>query len=102
MRDSAIEYADEIFSKMCKKFKSKKSVWTAFFKYLLKIERTDEAHELVKKSIQSLPSYKHINIMSKYAQIEYEFGNIEHARIVFGTLIENNPKRLDLLFVFID
>merc|ERR1712151_716071 len=102
MRDSAIKYADEMFNKMCKKFKTKKSVWIAHFKYLLKIGRKDSAHKLVKHSIQSLSSYKHISTMSKYAQIEYEYGSIEHARTVFDTLIENNPKRLDILYVFVD
>mmetsp|Transcript_18708 Transcript_18708/g.26359 ORF Transcript_18708/g.26359 Transcript_18708/m.26359 type:complete len:2041 (+) Transcript_18708:162-6284(+) len=97
-----IEKADDMFGRMCKLFKSKKSVWVAQNKYLLKNSRFDEAHESCKKSLSSLPTYKHINTMLKYAQQEYEFGTVERGRTIFEGLIEKNPKRLDIVFVYSD
>jgi len=99
---AAIKKADEMFAKMCKKFKSKKTVWIAYFKYLLKNGRHDEAHQLWKKSVTSLPSYKHIESMSKFAQLEYEYGSAARARTIFDALIDKHRKRMDLLFVYVD
>jgi rRNA biogenesis protein RRP5 len=98
----AIEKADEMFTTMCKKFRSKKAVWIAHFKYLLKNGRHDEAHKLWKRSIMSLPSHKHIETMKKFAQLEYEFGSAERARTIFDSLLTNYPKKLDLVRVYVD
>ncbi len=99
---TAINRADEMFTKMCKKFKSKKTVWIAYFRYLLKNGRHEEAHKVWKRSVKSLPDYKHIETMSKLAQLEYEYGSAERARTVFDELLDKNRKRMDLLFVYID
>ena len=100
--DTATSRADEMFKKMCKKFKSKKSVWIANFQYLLKGSRHEEAHALLKRSLQSLPTYKHVEVMSKFAQMEFELGSPERGRTIFNALLEKHPKRMDLLFVNID
>lgn len=94
--------ADDMFTKMCKKFKSKKTVWIAHFQYLLKGSRHEEAHALLKRSLQSLPNYKHVEVMSKFAQMEFELGSAERGRTIFNALLEKHPKRMDLLFVNID
>jgi rRNA biogenesis protein RRP5 len=99
---SVISKADEMFEKMCKKFRSKKTVWISHFRYLLKSGRHEEAHNLWKRSIKSLPEYKHVETMSKFAQLEYEHGSAERARTIFDALIDKHPKRMDLLFVYVD
>ncbi|KAL7554857.1 hypothetical protein ACHAWF_018571 [Thalassiosira exigua] len=100
--EAAASRADNMFTKMCKKFKSKKSVWLAHFKYLLKGSRHEEAHALLKRSLQSLPTYKHVEVMSKFAQMEFELGSPERGRTIFDALLQKHPKRMDLLFVNID
>ena len=98
----AVARADEMFSKMCKKFRSKKTVWIAHLKYLLKGGRHDEANALLKRALVSLPQYKHVESMSKFAELEYEHGSIERGRTIFSTLAEKNRKRLDLVLRHID
>jgi rRNA biogenesis protein RRP5 len=100
--DTATKRADEMFKKMCKKFKSKKQVWIAHFQYLLKGSRHEEAHALLKRSLQSLPEYKHVEVMQKFAQMEFELGSPERGRTIFNALLLKYPKRMDLLFVNID
>lgn len=100
--ETAFNRADEMFKKMCKKFKSKKSVWLAHFRFLLKSSRHEEAHALLKRSLQSLTSHKQVEVMSKYAQMEFELGSPERGRTIFNALLEKHPKRMDLLFVNID
>ena len=99
---SMIQKADEMFAKMCKKFKSKKTVWIANFRYLLKNGRHEEAHKLWKRSVISLPSHKHIESMSKFAQLEYEYGSAERARTIFDAILNKHVKRMDLIFVYVD
>lgn len=94
--------ADALFAKMCKKFKSKKQVWLAHLSYLLKQSRYQEAHALLKRAFLSLPPYKHAETMSRFAQLEFEFGSAERARTVYDGIILKYPKRLDLLFVYVD
>ena len=98
----SIVRADEMFNKMCKKFKSKKKVWIAHMAYLLKSGRHKEAHELSKRSLKSLPEYKHVETMARLAQLEFEYGSAERARTVFDGIILKHPKRLDLVFVYVD
>lgn len=100
--DTSIKRANDMFNKMCKKFKSKKSVWIAHFQFLLKGSRHEEAHALLKRSLQSLPTYKHVEVMNKFAQMEFELGSPERGRTIFNALLEKHPKRMDLLFVNID
>ena len=98
----SLSKADTMFARMCQKFKTKKKVWLAHVKYLLKLARHDEAHELLKRALMSLASYKHAETMSKFAQLEFEFGSPERARTVFDGILSKYPKRLDLFFVYLD
>jgi len=96
------EKANSMFLKMCKRFKSKKTVWLAYVKYQLKMGNHEEASNLLKRSLLSLPGYKHVEVVSKVAELEFELGSPERGRTLFNALLAKNRKRLDLLFVFID
>jgi rRNA biogenesis protein RRP5 len=98
----SIERADELFRKMCKKFKDKKQVWIAHVQYLLRSGRHEEAHALSKRALESLPSYKHVETMSKFAQLVFEYGTAERARTLFDGLLLKHQKRLDIFFVYVD
>jgi rRNA biogenesis protein RRP5 len=87
---------------MCSKFKSKKKVWLAHLGYLLKHSRHDEAHALLKRALLSLAPYKHAETMSRFAQLEFEFGSAERARTLFDGIISKYSKRLDLFFIYVD
>lgn len=99
---ATVERADKFFAKMSKKFKNKKTAWLAHAEYLLASQREDEAQELLKRALLSLPSYKHVETMSRFAQMMFEFSSPEKARTLFDGILAKNPKRLDLLFVYAD
>ena len=99
---SNADRAEQMYERMCKKFRSKKTVWVAHLTYLLKQGRHQEAHALLKRALLSLPSYKHVETMSKLAQLEFEHGSKERGRTVFDGILTKYPKRLDLLFVYVD
>jgi rRNA biogenesis protein RRP5 len=49
-----------------------------------------------------LKQYKHIETMSKFAQLVFQYGQADKARAVFDGLLTKNPKRLDLFVVYAD
>lgn len=98
----SVRKTDEMFSKMCKKFKDKKKVWVAHMEYMLKNQRHEEAYALSKRALLSLKPYKHVETISKFAQLVFEYGSAEKARTVFDGLLLKYPKRLDLFFVYAD
>jgi rRNA biogenesis protein RRP5 len=98
----SLERVNDMYSRMCKRFRDKKTVWLAHLAYLLKHGRQDEAYNLSKRALQSLPRYKHLEVMSKFAQLLFDYHSPDTARTVFDGLLVKYPKRLDLLFVYID
>lgn len=54
------------------------------------------------------PIFKHCNLSSgvdvitKFAQLEFRFGNTEKGRTMFDKILTSYPKRTDLWSIFID
>lgn len=99
---ASVQRADALFATMCKKHKSKKTVWLAHMQYLLKQSRDRDAHALMKRAMLSLSTHKHAEMMSKFAQMEFELGTPERGRTIFDGLLLKYNKRLDLFFVYLD
>ncbi|KAL7575713.1 hypothetical protein ACA910_011527 [Epithemia clementina (nom. ined.)] len=98
----AMQRMADVFARMCKKFRTKKSVWLANLKFLLSQHRTEDAFGLSKRALLSLPKYKHIWLLSHFALLLFEHKKLEQARAVFEGLLRENPKRADLLSLFMD
>ena len=60
------------------------------------------AKQLLTRSLQSLSKHKHIEVITKYGLTEYEYGSIDHGRVIFEELLANYPTRTDLWHVFVD
>jgi len=101
-QQEAIQNTDELFLQAVKKFKYKKTVWIAYFKYLIQNSRQEEAHNTLKQAIQCLPTYKHVQTVSKSAQLEYEYGSFLRGRLIFENLMDKYSKRVDLFFIWMD
>ena len=101
--DAAVcERADAFFATMCKKFKSKKSVWLAYLRFKLVGGNSDEALEVMKRSMLSLPEYKHVEVVGKVAGMEFELGSMERGRTLYDGLLLKNKKRFDLFNMYLD
>jgi len=60
------------------------------------------AKEQLARSMQSLSRHKHIEVISKYAMAEFEYGSPDRGRVVFEELLSNYPKRSDLWNLYVD
>jgi len=92
----------ELFKSLTSKFKTNKSVWIKFAIYLYRTDKPAEARDVLKRSLKCLPQRKHILTISKFAQLEYQFGQVEVARTMFEDLLSTYPKRIDIYIMYID
>lgn len=97
------EKVDELYKKMFKKFgPDNVQIWVNYASNLLDRKLNDQCHEVLAKALQSLPKRDHIEVVKKFAQLEYEKGEIEQGRSLFEGLVNDAPKRIDIWNVYID
>ena len=115
--------AEEHYKRTCKKFGFSSKVWTLFGEYYLKRGQLEEARKLLPRSLQSLEKRKRalssfsfgrflrqftdhefvdLKTISKFAQLEYKFGDAERGKTIFEGIVDSHPKRWDLWSIYID
>ncbi|THH28303.1 hypothetical protein EUX98_g5889 [Antrodiella citrinella] len=94
--------AQEQFTKTCKKFGQSSKVWTLFGEYYLKRGDLEAARKLLPRSLQSLEKRKHLKTISKFAYLEYKFGDAERGKTIFEGIVDSHPKRWDLWSIYLD
>ncbi|ETW34309.1 hypothetical protein PFTANZ_04989 [Plasmodium falciparum Tanzania (2000708)] len=86
-----------------KKFKYSKKIWSCYLQILHNTFKDEEyAHNILLKSLHSLPKKKHLNMIINAARFEYKYSNKERGKTYFEKLIQEYPKRSDLWFTYLD
>ncbi|CAL5400619.1 unnamed protein product [Camellia sinensis] len=88
------QLADELLSKMSKKFKHSCKVWLRRIQWLLK-QNQDEVQSVVKRAVLCLPRHKHIKFLSQAAILEFKCGVPDRGRSMFEGMLRDYPKRTD-------
>ncbi|VUG18531.1 RRP5 [Brettanomyces bruxellensis] len=97
------EEADSMFKVICKKFGyDHVIVWVAYGRFLIERSKPDEAHQVLAKALQVLTKRSHVEVVRKFAQLEFSEGDPEQGRSLFEGLLSDVPKRLDIWNVYID
>ncbi|KAG2733152.1 hypothetical protein G9P44_004142 [Scheffersomyces stipitis] len=94
--------AEELYKVMTKKFGKSISVWVQYGSFLLDRKLQEETHEVLAKALQTLPKRDHIEVVRKFAQLEFSKGDAEQGRSLFEGLVADAPKRIDLWNVYVD
>lgn len=94
--------AEKLYKVMTKKFGKNVAVWVHYGSYLLDRENHERAHETLARALQILPKRDHIEVVRKFAQLEFTKGDAEQGRSLFEGLVSDAPKRIDLWNVYID
>ena len=95
--------ADVAFEAACKKYRSHPDVWQAWLQ--ARMARRDDhagAKATLQRAVDALPRAKHVELLSKYAQLEFRHGAAERGRTVFDGILANYPKRVDIWSVYVD
>ncbi|CAL5397376.1 unnamed protein product [Camellia sinensis] len=95
------QLADELLSKMSKKFKHSCKVWLRRIQWLLK-QNQDEVQSVVKRAVLCLPRHKHIKFLSQAAIFEFKCGVPDRGRSMFEGMLRDYPKRTDLWSIYLD
>ena len=101
----SFQEADQLFQSMIKTFSFSPGVWLNYANFLYDcMSLPHRARDLLPRALQALPTHKHIEITSKFAQLEFRSsgGEAERGRTMFEGLLGSFPKRFDLWNVFLD
>ncbi|KAF7663388.1 hypothetical protein LDENG_00211330 [Lucifuga dentata] len=94
--------ADGLYKTMVKRFRQNKAVWLSYGTFLLQQGQSDAASALLQRAVKSLPSKESVDVIAKFAQLEFRYGDAEKGRTMFDKVLTSYPKRTDLWSVFID
>ncbi|XP_042312708.1 protein RRP5 homolog isoform X1 [Sceloporus undulatus] len=94
--------ADDLYNTILKRFRQEKCVWVKYATFLLKRGLVEAAHRLLPRALKCLPQKEHVDVISKLAQLEFQFGDPEHGKAIFENTLTTYPKRTDIWSVYID
>ncbi|KAM6203268.1 protein RRP5 homolog [Sarcoramphus papa] len=94
--------AEELYHTMLKRFRQEKSVWLKYTSFLLKQGQTEATHRLLERALKALPTKEHVDVISRFAQLEFRFGDPEHAKALFESTLSSYPKRTDIWSIYMD
>ncbi|KAL4002483.1 S1 RNA binding domain family protein [Acanthocheilonema viteae] len=98
-----IQETDDLLDDILKRFRHDDlDVWFIYGQHLLETKRSDAARNLMKKAINCLARKHHVTILSRFAQLEFKFGDIEQSKTIFENILNSYPKKTDVWTVYID
>uniref|UniRef100_A0AAQ4Q1H9 Protein RRP5 homolog n=1 Tax=Gasterosteus aculeatus aculeatus TaxID=481459 RepID=A0AAQ4Q1H9_GASAC len=94
--------AEGLYKTMVKRFRQNKAVWLSYGTFLLQQGQSDGATVLLQRALKSLPTKESVDVIAKFAQLEFRYGDPEKGRTMFDKVLTSYPKRTDLWSVFLD
>uniref|UniRef100_A0A4W5L588 Protein RRP5 homolog n=1 Tax=Hucho hucho TaxID=62062 RepID=A0A4W5L588_9TELE len=94
--------AEGLYKTMVKRFRQEKAVWLSYGTFLLQQGQSDAASALLQRAIKSLPNKDNVDLIAKFAQLEFRYGDVERGKTMLDKILTSYPKRTDLWSVFID
>ncbi|ULT99426.1 hypothetical protein L3Y34_000626 [Caenorhabditis briggsae] len=96
--------AKHILEQMVSKFRANKlEVWTLLAEHLMNQKEQKGARDLLPRALKSAPkAQQHIQLISKFAQLEFKLGDAERGRTLLEGLVTAHPKKTDLWLVYAD
>lgn len=94
--------AEGLYKTMVRRFRDNKAVWLSYGTFLLQQGQSDAASALLQRALKSLPSKESVDVIAKFAQLEFRYGDAEKGRNMFDKVLTSYPKRTDLWSIFID
>ncbi|XP_051837292.1 protein RRP5 homolog isoform X1 [Antechinus flavipes] len=94
--------AEEVYNQMLKRFRQEKTVWIKYGSFLLKRGKSEACHDLLPRAFSCLPQKEHVDVISKFAQLEFYLGDAERGKAMFESTLNSYPKRTDVWSIYID
>ncbi|XP_057371391.1 protein RRP5 homolog [Daphnia carinata] len=94
--------AESLYTTMLKKYKQNKSVWMNACLFYVRNSKLDTARGVFQRALSILDKKEHVDLISRFGQLEMKFGQLGRGKTLFDTLLMSYPKRTDLWLVYID
>ncbi|XP_066094534.1 protein RRP5 homolog isoform X1 [Saccopteryx bilineata] len=101
-KSGKFQEASELYSRMLKRFRQEKAVWIKYGAFLLRRGQAGASHRVMQRALECLPKREHVDVISKFAQLEFQLGDAERAKAMFENTLSTYPKRTDVWSVYID
>jgi rRNA biogenesis protein RRP5 len=88
--------------KMTRKFAQTQDVWVRYAIFHHKNSNHELAQKLLIKSLNSIDKKDHVEMVNKFAQLEFKYGDCERGKSMFDSLLFTYPNRTDIWSVYID
>ncbi|EFA84906.1 HAT repeat-containing protein [Heterostelium album PN500] len=99
---SKFDAEEEYFKMFFKKFRHSAKVWCRYGEFLIRANKVDLFHQILKRATESLPKRKQVEVISKFGQLEFKLGEAERGRTIFEGMVSSYPTRTDLWNVYLD
>merc|ERR1712086_1076719 len=90
--------AEKVHKIMARKFNKEKEVWIKFGIFYYKNNKLNDGRFVLQRSLQSLEKRDHIEMSSKFAQIEFRYGDPERGLFKRMATLDLQAKRMKFLF----
>lgn len=94
--------AGELYNRMLKRFRQEKAVWIKYGAFVLGRSQAGGSHRVLQRALECLPTKEHVDVIAKFAQLEFQLGDAERAKAMFENMLSTYPKRTDVWSVYID
>ncbi|XP_062957884.1 protein RRP5 homolog isoform X2 [Cynocephalus volans] len=101
-KSEKFQEAGELYNRMLKRFRQEKAVWIKYGAFLLRRGQAGASHRLLQRALECLPKKEHVDVIAKFAQLEFQLGDAERAKAIFENMLSIYPKRTDVWSVYID
>ncbi|XP_007938068.1 protein RRP5 homolog [Orycteropus afer afer] len=101
-KSEKFQEAGELYNRMLKRFRLEKAVWIKYGSFLLRRGQAGASHRALQRALECLPKKEHVDVIAKFAQLEFQLGDAERARAIFENTLSTYPKRTDVWSVYID
>jgi len=95
-KSSKFSEAEKVFKTLARKFRPKKEVWVRYGQFYFKNSRKEEGRGVFTRALQNLEVKEAADITSKFAQMEFNFGDTERGKTMYEKLVSTYPKRVDI------
>ncbi|KAL1138312.1 hypothetical protein AAG570_010000 [Ranatra chinensis] len=93
---------EQLVSVMMRKYKTDMECQLACLKALMKCGLSDKARQCLQKALASFSSKQHVNLLSRFALIENEYGHAVESHALFESVLTSYPSRVDIWFIYVD
>eukprot|EP00058_Branchiostoma_floridae_P028374 XP_002613865.1 hypothetical protein BRAFLDRAFT_119888 [Branchiostoma floridae] len=101
-RTGKTQEADQLYGTMVKRFRGNKDVWIDYGQFLMENKRAEAAHSLMQRSFKSLDKQDHVQVISRFAVMEFKLGDVERGRTMFENILSNYPKQVSIWSVYLE